>query len=805
MSSYNKSLEKKGEDINKEKSMQNENNNDESNNKNNYKELDINDIENMPIKDSNNILEKNSNQKESLVSKEKIEINFDRLYQDLKDSETEAIQTRIESYELKGFNAMEPTIENTNEIKLEKTSISTILDEKNIDLNYIDLMKINRIELEEFKNWHYMKIKIKQNIFDKIVLDSCEINKYGNINLINCIYMLTKKDKNYFQNLFINFDTENEQNLFQLKYYQNGQEENILIDNKVIKNTMFIKPDDTNLWIYLIEKAMAKIYKHYINTYNLLSSELFTNLSPFNIKVYHHIYYEKKEIYNEIKNNINKENIIFCEKDSLEISEIDDVSGLFVSFYINNIFKVNGRKYVELYLPYNKSNIDQKEIKIYSTENDIHKEDIKNTEYFPENKIKDNHYYFMNFDNFLINFSKTYILEYSKNFVFVSKKLKISDSNIDFLKFRVTGGRGIVKLCAKFNFPRCYLCRCILAKLTITENVIRNTIESNNRSNPSLENENDEYFEELTDYDFEYLDGFYGHGMVSKFDIEVENGTYCLLFNIYTNNGFELDISILSYSKGTDIEFLDTKEKISGEKLNTQIKTLFVSYMKKNKYNNVTKKRIKDSAFSYESLYNQKIGYSIFMIENNTDKYNILVDLITENTGMNLITKEYEEENMQNLINGNSKLIKIIVPPKNSELIIFEWEKSVDNIYINLNSNITAEKIENIFNNDNFQLNSCKREYIENTNVYYIEVAYRKGAFIVFVNENENEEYHINLSFDNVFNMKYKNSENDELKEKEFSFTVKEKNYYYLKLKAINEGEYGYNINLKIKKINQDN
>lgn len=805
MSSYNKSLEKKGEDINKEKSMQNENNNDESNNKNNYKELDINDIENMPIKDSNNILEKNSNQKESLVSKEKIEINFDRLYQDLKDSETEAIQTRIESYELKGFNAMEPTIENTNEIKLEKTSISTILDEKNIDLNYIDLMKINRIELEEFKNWHYMKIKIKQNIFDKIVLDSCEINKYGNINLINCIYMLTKKDKNYFQNLFINFDTENEQNLFQLKYYQNGQEENILIDNKVIKNTMFIKPDDTNLWIYLIEKAMAKIYKHYINTYNLLSSELFTNLSPFNIKVYHHIYYEKKEIYNEIKNNINKENIIFCEKDSLEISEIDDVNNLFISFYINNIFKVNGRKYVELYLPYNKSNIDQKEIKIYSTENDIHKEDIKNTEYFPENKIKDNHYYFMTFDNFLINFSKTYILEYSKNFVFVSKKLKISDSNIDFLKFRVTGGRGIVKLCAKFNFPRCYLCRCILAKLTITENVIRNTIESNNRSNPSLENENDEYFEELTDYDFEYLDGFYGHGMVSKFDIEVENGTYCLLFNIYTNNGFELDISILSYSKGTDIEFLDTKEKISGEKLNTQIKTLFVSYMKKNKYNNVTKKRIKDSAFSYESLYNQKIGYSIFMIENNTDKYNILVDLITENTGMNLITKEYEEENMQNLINGNSKLIKIIVPPKNSELIIFEWEKSVDNIYINLNSNITAEKIENIFNNDNFQLNSCKREYIENTNVYYIEVAYRKGAFIVFVNENENEEYHINLSFDNVFNMKYKNSENDELKEKEFSFTVKEKNYYYLKLKAINEGEYGYNINLKIKKINQDN
>ena len=48
--------------------------------------------------------------------------------------------------------------------------------------------------------------------------------------------------------------------------------------------------------------------------------------------------------------------------------------------------------------------------------------------------------------------------------------------------------------------------------------------------------------------------------------------------------------------------------------------------------------------------------------------------------------------------------------------------------------------------------------------------------------------------------MKYKNSENDELKEKEISLTDKEKDYCCLKLKAINEGEYGYNINLKIKR-----
>ena len=799
-----KSVEGKEEDKDKLNKEENHSIINDDNNKNNFKELEIKEIEKIPIKDSNNldvVLRKNSNSKESIISKEKANINFETLYQELKDAEAEAIETRIESYELKGFNAMEPTIKNPNQTKLEKTSISTLYDKKNIDMNYMTLMKISKKELDELDNIHSTKIKPKEINFDKIILESIEINKYGNANLINCIYMLIKKDRNYFHNLFSKFDVEN--NLFEFTYYQHGQEEKIILCNKVIKNTMFIKPDETNFWIYLIEKTIAKIYKHYINTYNLLASELYQNLTPLNIKILSHIYYEKKEIFNEIKNNLNTQNIIFCEIDALEISQIDDINNIFTSFYITNIFKLNGRKYVELFLPYNKSNKSQKEISINSSQNEIHEEDIKNTEYFPEAKINDNHYYFITFDTFLINFSKTYILEYSKNFVYLTKKLKISDSNIDFLKFRVTGGRGIIKLCAKFNFPRCYLCRCILAKLTITENVIRNSIVSN--QSQDNENENDVYFEELTDYDFEYLDGFYGHGLVNKFDIMVENGTYCLIFNIYTNNGFELNISLLSYSKGADIEFLDTKEKISGENLNAQIKTLFVSYMKKNMYNNVIKKRIKDNAFSYQSLYNQKIGYSIFMIENGTDKYNILVDLITENTGMNLITKEYEEENMQNLINGNSKLIKIIVPPKNSELIIFEWEKTVDNIYINLSSNITAEKIENIFSNKNYNFNSYKKKYIEETNVYFIEVEYRKGIFIIFVNESENDEYIIDLGFDNVFNIKYKNYENDDLKEKEFSFRMKKMNYHFLKLKAIKEGEYGYDINLKIKKINQIN
>ena len=740
-----------------------------------------------------NILDKNDGSEEVYLIKQKPSINFDRLSQEIKESEIEACQTRIETYELKGFNSMEPYIQPNNNNKKEIIPISTLIDKKNIDLNYIEIMKLTEKDLSFFDSIHYGKLKIKQNNFDKILLNDIRVNKFGNVNLLNCIYMLTNKDRNYFKNCFVKFDTENNQ--FEYKCYQNGQEDTILFSNKVMKNTKFIHSPETNHWIYLIEKSISKLYRHYINTYNLLASELYQNLSPFNIRTYQHLYYDKKEIYNTIKDSLNKENIIFCEIDPLEISSIDNITDLFISFYINNIFKINGRKYLELYLPYNKGN--EENIISLNLEK-VNDEDLQNNEYFPPNKVKDNHYYFIKFDNFLLKFSKTFILEYSKNFFYINKSIKISDGNINFLKFRVSGN-GPIKLCTKLNLPRCYLCRCILAKLTITEEPIRKIKTMS--SEKSEDNDADVYYDEQIDYDFEYLDSFYDYGLINKVDSIVENGTYCLLFNVYTNNEFDLNISLLSYSEGANIEFLDTTEKIPEDKLNAQIKRLFISYMKKNIYNNVKKKKIKDNAFSYISLYNEKLGYSIFMVDNNTEEYNISVDLVTENTGMNLITKDYEEENnyTQNSIHGNSKLIKILVPPKNNELIIFEWEKSIDNIYINLSTNIKAEKVENLLYN--FDNNLYEKKIIENTDVYLVEVPYRKGAFLIFVNESDKYQYIIHIFFENVFNLSYKNYDSITLQNKEINIKVKASSYYDLNMKAITEGEYGYNINLKIQKL----
>ena len=102
--------------------------------------------------------------------------------------------------------------------------------------------------------------------------------------------------------------------------------------------------------------------------------------------------------------------------------------------FITNIFKLNGRKYVELYLPYNKDNNGNI---ITINEEKINSEDLQNKDLFPPDKIKDNHYSFIKYDTFLLKFAKTFILEYSKNIFYINKSIKISDGNINFLKFRV--------------------------------------------------------------------------------------------------------------------------------------------------------------------------------------------------------------------------------------------------------------------------------------------------------------------------------------------------------------------------------
>ena len=176
------------------------------------------------------------------------------MIQEIRESEIEASQTRIETYELKGFNSMEPSIQLNNNEKKEPILVSAIIEAKNIDENYMEIMKITNEDLDYFKDIHYGKVKIKRNTFDKIYLEEIKVNKYGNINLLNCIYMLLNKDNNYFQNMFIKFEPE--QNEFEYKCYLNGQEETILFGNKIIKIQNLFIPLRTIFGFFLLKNQL---------------------------------------------------------------------------------------------------------------------------------------------------------------------------------------------------------------------------------------------------------------------------------------------------------------------------------------------------------------------------------------------------------------------------------------------------------------------------------------------------------------------------------------------------------------------
>ncbi len=743
----------------------NENNNNNNDNKNNLIEIKSNNND-IQIKEDNNLIKLNSS-----IPK----INFDNLYTEISQSDIISFQNRIETYELKGFNSLTANIKPSNNkpklIKIHKLFNKDLIDNNNLYLRNISQQDINIIN--SLKHGH---MKHKEVNFYIIDLDNINLNKYGNINLINVIIGISKINKNYLKKMFLNFDIENGN--FDINLYKNGKKKLYKFDNKIIKNTLFIHPYEKNFWIYLIEKGIAKLCSNYINSIRLLSSEIFPMLLPCELNEYNHYKINKKVLYEIIKNNLSN-SIIFTEKDINEnYNEIN-----YISFYVNRVFKYNNKKYIELYLPFNKANNDNnnnnKEIKIENViDNEI---DLKIF-----NNINNNHFIYYKYDHFYKKFNNTFILKYYPKNHYQNKTIILSDSNINLLKFKINKQ---TKITISFYFPFANILRIILCKLNIIENYIRHV-----KTMSSYAESNSYYTDELN-YKFDFIKSFFLYEKKLSFNCDLDEGIYCLLFNAYINS--EIKINIGFYSN-EEIEIIEN-EKINEDKFNSQIKSLFVSYIKNNLNNNnnnnnkIEKKIIKDeNAIEYFSLLNENLGYSIILIENNSDNFIIDYNLLSEVDGMNLITKEYNNiENVNNLNNINIK-----IPPKNFEVIIFEWEKLISNVFINVVSRYEINKIELIFNKNNIY----EKKYLIQNFVYYQEIQYKNGVYLIFVNES-NFNYNLNIFFEKFENLEYKGFK--EIKGKFIKFGIKSFNYKAFKLECINdEIEYEYKMKITGKKVN---
>ena len=666
---------------------------------------------------------------------------------------------------------------------LKLVKIHKLLSDEYID-NNISEFEITKDDIKLIKESKYGRMKFKEITFDEIILGNLLLNKYGNINLINCIFILNQKKKSYFKHLFTKFNIEKGE--FEIKNFKNGKNRKLLFDNKILKNSLFLHPSDKNFWIYILEKSIAKSVENYVNTIPLLASDIFKFITPYLNKVYNHQVVNKKEFYEILKETIKTKTsfIIYGEKDILS-NEFFDKNN-YISFFITNVFKVNGRKYVELYLPYNRDSQNN----IIKFQHYINEEDIKNTKFFPEENLKNENLIYYKFDHYFKHFDNTYILNFNPSYYFESKTIILSDSNINLLKFKLEKK---TKISLIMTLPHTLLFRFVLAKLIVTENYIRRI-----RTMSSEYNESNSYYTDEIDYNFEYINSQYSFGNSGIIETELKEGIYSLLFNVYSNSQVKISIGAISNNK---IEFLDIAEKISEEKLNSQIKSLFISFLKLNPNKNVKTNDIYKikNCITYESLINENLGYSIYAIENNTEEQNISLSLFTENDGMNIITKDYcnDIENINDL-----NCVKIIISPKNTELIVFEWEKTIDQIYINIYPKFEVTKIESMYKEEIFW--NLPKKYIGKSEVYYIEMQYRRGAFLIFVNESLNDSYIIKVKFDKCSNLEYKGFRDEMIENKNINIEIKNRNYMDFNLKAIEDGDFSYSISLVLQKVNKN-
>ena len=269
-------------------------------------------------------------------------------------------------------------------------SVITYVDENIEEMKMIstkDISKIKNYKFEKisniyFKNCNQYEMGMKFNNISQLTkingeMKSIQINEYGNINLINLLLFLMLNDKFWMKNLLYKFDYDTK--TFVIKLYLQGVPRHILLDEYIPINEnnepAFINPSIDYFWILLIEKAIAKVNRSYTNSLRSFSSELIQILTEAPLFKYSHKDNELKVIWKILKYSTIDNLICFCENENYKCenginnNNLNNLNNInrnlnpdeskdeksnylkFISFFVSSIFKVNNRKYIELFLP----------------------------------------------------------------------------------------------------------------------------------------------------------------------------------------------------------------------------------------------------------------------------------------------------------------------------------------------------------------------------------------------------------------------------------------------------------------------
>lgn len=671
---------------------------------------------------------------------------------------------------------------------------------------YPDIMS-DEIELKNLKI-----ISIKDD--EKVKIN---FGQYGNINVYNCIIFLLQ-NKNWGISRITRMDLE--KGLYVIKLFIQGKPKSILLDNnfatlgtkELNKTPSFIAPKMQNFWILLIEKAIAKINRSYGNLIRAVSSEIISSLSEAPLIAFVHNLCKKKTLWNIFLESGNKNWVIFSEFESMSIEHYNIEN--FISYFVINIFSVNNKKYIELSVPEINDKLSIKIIKAkLQTLSNIPIEDLENKNYFPDKKLKSSKIIFMSFDTFFTFFYKTCILKYDPSYIYNFQKFQINTNKYNLTKLKITKTTKIfltmhlkqTRYYIKANNYDIPLSRIFIGKLYLHEKFPKNSMSNKKlkyNTNSSLDTLNEENYE----YNLEYISSIYGKTEKQILELNLQEGTYYIFFKIYSESQMNIVLSTysdeyLQFEQNLD----DTDNKIlhNTDNFLNFLNSFFNNFLIKNCLHDAIQNN-EDLIYSH-SLSEINFGYSIMKFENSSKDKILNVELNLDYNAMNLISHSKEKKKNNNFIdistdstsysNRNVNGLSLCIPPGTKEIVIFEWEKNFNEISINIKPNFYIEQLNMI---DESILKAKIKNYIFE-NVFYYEIFYRKGVFLILINESD-YDFTIRVHFEKLNNLKIiypiNTIDHSTLEVEQANCS---KSYINLQLEKDDEISYKINFNLKKK------
>lgn len=640
-------------------------------------------------------------------------------------------------------------------------------------------------------------IKEKDNFLINKNNNNIKINTFGNPNLVNIIIFLLEQDSLWIKYLLYKFDYDTK--IFIIKLYIQGDPKHILLDESIPINDRgepaFINPPLEQFWILFVEKAIAKVNRSYGNSLRCFVSELLPLLSNIPLIKHNHEDYSEKEIWKKIKEGIQHKYIIFAEnsnKNEKDVHETAYPSLKFISFFISNVFKTNNNKYLELTIPMIEDNKIIQNMKKDMLANK--KEDIKNDKFFTKEKLENNKIIFMPYDYYYTFFKNTFIYKNEDQYIYSTKKFELNSNQFTMLKIKpLQKTHSIITVHLKDSRYSSQdipftLSQVFLVRLKVDETIIKksNAIPKPKIDGTVISDSKGSFYEEENEYLFEYINSSFSSDPKSSIEANLDpNETYYIMIKLISNVNMTTNCVVSLYSS-TFIEIVDTFNPevdnmieykfFQPQNLTTltkSLKYLFISHLNNRAFydENIIENEVRFS----KSINDLNFGFKIVKIENFSEKISVTFTLDYNSIEMNLITLNLSGKVNESQKEKNDSIneFKVVLAPGSTELLIFQClcRKPI----CNFSPQFIFDRKQQ-FRVTDFQ--TQKKTKI-NPDVYYQEIPYGKGVFIILINSSDNE-YIVRSIFDVIDNLEV-DTESDE-NEVEMILKPFSKNFINLKM-----------------------